>query len=67
MNVLREVFELFTGSLGMSCTLMCGWGYNRDWGGWVKPLNKRNINNYNSSLGDILLSAATAAELGGAG
>lgn len=63
----KEVFGLFTGSLGTRCTLVCGRGYTRDRGGWVKPLNKRNINNYNSSHGDILLSAATAAGQGGAG
>lgn len=68
MNVLKGVFGLFAGSLGTRCTLVCGRGYNRDRGGWVKPLYKRNIDNYNSSYGNILLSAAAAApELGGAG
>ncbi|PSN43076.1 Transportin-1 [Blattella germanica] len=52
-------------SLGTSYTLVCVRGYYRDRGGWVKPLYKRNINN--SSHGDILLSAATAAGQGGAG
>lgn len=64
VNVLNEVFWLFTGSVGTRRTLVCDRGYNRDRGGWVKPLYKKNINNYNSSHGDILLAAAGQ---GGAG
>lgn len=47
-----KVFGLFAGSLGTRCTLVCGRGYNRDRGGWVKPLYKRNIDNYDSSHGN---------------
>jgi len=47
-----KVCDLFAGSWGTRYTLVCGRGYNRDRGGWVKPLYERNINNYNSNHGN---------------
>jgi len=63
-----KVFGLFAGSWGTRYTLVCGRGYNRDRGGWVKPLYKRNIDNYSSNHGNnTVVSSGSGTRTGWGG